>query len=84
MGEAAKCYRSVTARLNDIGPDRVDFQYSSKEAARYMAVPPALRMNGLRNIAKYLAGRSRRIAHFKWQPTPTVVSGYTVRTGPGV
>ena len=38
-GQDATRYRSVTTRLHYIGPDRVDVQCSTKEAARHMVTP---------------------------------------------
>ena len=37
--EEARRYRAITARLNYLAVDRVDLQYSVKEAARHMATP---------------------------------------------
>ena len=76
-GTDATKYRSVTARLNYIGPDRVDIQYATKEAARHMAEPRLSHMTGLRKIGKYLAGRPRLISHFKWQSPHSTVTAYT-------
>ena len=76
-GAEATCYRSVTARLNYIAPDRVDIQYATKEAARHMAIPRASHFVGLTKIGKYLAGRPRLVMHFKWQKEDNVVTGFT-------
>ena len=76
-GQEATSYRSVTARLNYIGPDRVDIQYATKEAARRMSVPRASHMIGLTKIGKYLAGRPRLISHYKWQVPNSMVTGFT-------
>ena len=67
----------MTARLNYLGPDRVDVQYATKEAARYMSAPRTSHLNGLTKIGKYLVGRPRLIVHFKWQETPCMITGYT-------
>ena len=77
VGSEATRYRSVTARLNYIGPDRVDLQYATKEAARHMAVPRESHLNGLCKIGKYIAGRPRLISHFKWQTPCTMITGFT-------
>ena len=76
-GKEATAYRSVTARLNYIGPDRVDVQYATKEAARHMAAPRATHLEALRKLGKYIAGRPRLVSHFKWQATMSMVTGFT-------
>ena len=77
VGQDATNYRSVTARLNYMSPDRVDIQYATKEAARHMATPRASHMAGLKKIGKYLAGRPRLVIHFKWEDRKQLVTGST-------
>ena len=76
-GKEATCYRSVAARLNYMGPDRVDLQYATKESARHMSTPRESHLGTLRKIGKYLIGRPRLVSHFKWQTPMTMVTGYT-------
>ena len=52
-GQDTACCRSVAARLHYIGPDRVDIQYATKEAARHMASPRASHEGGLKKTGKY-------------------------------
>jgi hypothetical protein len=80
-GASATSYRAVTARLNYIGPDRIDVQHATKEAARYMATPRLSHMNGLRKIGKYLAGRPRLINHFERQQCPCMTTAHRLRLG---
>ena len=77
QGKDATGYISVVARLNYMGPDRVDLQFATKESARHMSAPRALHMKALRKIGKYLLGRPRLVSHLKWQPPTSVVAGYT-------
>jgi len=42
-----------------------------------MSAPRTSHLNGLTKIGKYLVGRPRLIVHFKWQETPSMITGYT-------
>ena len=77
VGEEATSYRAITARLNYIGPDRIDIQYAVKEAARHMSTPMRSHLGALIKIGKYLLGRPRLVSHFKWQAMPTTLTTYT-------
>ena len=73
----SKTYRSVTARLNYIAPDRVDIQYATEETARPMAKPRRCDMGLLRRIGRSLVGRLRPVVHFRWQRSPCIATGYS-------
>ena len=53
VGEEAKLYRRVAARLNYLSTDRPDLQYAVKEAARSMAKPCHAYIGLLSRIGRY-------------------------------
>ena len=42
-----------------------------------MSKPRRCDMGLLHRIGRYLVGRPRLVMHFKWQPTPSIVTGYS-------
>ena len=65
--EEARRYRAITARMNYLAVDRVDIQYSVKEAARHMATPKTSSWKLLNKIGRYGMGRPRLVMSFKRQ-----------------
>ena len=47
-------YRSSAARANYQAADRVDIQYASKEACRWMSAPAISGWTGLKRLTRYL------------------------------
>ena len=78
VGEEARSYRAVAARLNYLSTDRPDVQYAVKEAARSMAKPCHADWALLTRIGRYLIGRPRVTIQFPWQKRQTQVDGYSV------
>ena len=75
--EEATKYRALAARLNYLAVDRVDIQYSVKEAARAMSCPKEGHWTLLRRIGKYLRGTPRLVMKFPWQSPQSVMTTYT-------
>ena len=73
----ARTYRGVAARLNYISPDRPDIAYAVKEAARDMSSPRESSLRKLRKIGRYLIGKPRLVAKFRWQSMPDTVTTFT-------
>ena len=65
--ESATKFRQIIARANFLAQDRMDLQYSVKEAARGMAVPRQSDYEKLVRIAKYLFGHRRYLTKFAIQ-----------------
>ena len=75
--EEARKYRAIAARLNYLAPDRVDIQFTVKEAARSMSSPTKKDWPKLHRIGRYLLGRPRMIFDFPWQSGQSMVTAYT-------
>ena len=75
--EEARRYRAITARLNYLAVDRVDVQYSVKEAARHMATPRQSSWILLNRIGRYLLGKPRLVMSFKLQNQTKTVTSFT-------
>ena len=75
--EDARRYRAIAARLNYLAVDRVDLQYSVKEAARCMAKPLRAHWQKLIKIGRYLIGTPRLVVNFPWQEEVDMVTSYT-------
>jgi hypothetical protein len=60
-------YRSSAARANYLAADRVDIQYASKEACRWMSAPTISGWTGLKRLTRYLCGLPRLVYLFPWQ-----------------
>ena len=76
-GEEATRYRAIAARLNYLAVDRVDLQYSVKEAARNMSKPLQKHWQMLAKIGRYLINTPRLVMSFPWQDEPTMVTVFT-------
>ena len=75
--EEARRFRAITARLNYLAVDRVDIQYSVKEAARLMSAPRTSSWKLLTKIGRYLIGRPRLVMLFNWQSPTEMVTSFT-------
>ena len=75
--DEARRYRAITARLNYLAVDRVDIQYSVKEAARHMATPRVSSWKLVNKIGRYLLGRPRLVMRFRWQSPNETVTAFT-------
>ena len=75
--DEAKRFRAITARLNYLAVDRVDLQYSVKEAARHMSAPRTSSWTLLTKIGRYLVGKPRLVMLFKWQSPTKKVTTFT-------
>ena len=76
-GEEASQYRGAAARINFLAQDRVDVQYASKEASRWMSTPRKSDWEAVRRIVRYLVGRPRATQLYKWQSMPTEMRAYS-------
>ena len=65
--EDCKRFRSLTMRCNYLALDRPDINYSAKELARRMQNPTKSSWNGLKRLARYLAGCPRLIWKYEQQ-----------------
>ena len=65
--EYAHKFRRIIARANFLAQDRMDIQYSVKEAARGMAKPRQSHWDKLLRLAKYLKGHMRYVAKYAKQ-----------------
>ena len=65
--EDCKRFRSLTMRCNYLALDRPDINYSAKELARKMQNPTKSSWNGLKRLARYLAGCPRLIWKYEQQ-----------------
>ena len=70
-------YRAITARLNYFAQDRIDLQFSCKEASRRMSRPCQDDWQMLKRIARYLRGAPRFVQMFEWQALPASIDIYT-------
>ena len=77
IGEEARLFRGVAARLNYVGPDRPDMRFAVKEAARLMCAPRKCDWRILRKIGRYLINRPRLALIFNWQRRPCQLDGYS-------
>ena len=77
IGEEARLFRGIAARLNYIGPDRPDVQFAVKEAPRLMSLPRKCDWRILRKIGRYLIRRPRVALLFNYQHRQTVLDGYS-------
>ena len=75
--DEARRFRAITAKLNYLAVDRVDLQYSVKEAARHMSAPKTSSWKLLTKIGRYLIGRPRLVMLFKWQSPTEMVTSFT-------
>ena len=70
-------YRADIARLNYLATDRPDLMYAVKELARKMATPSVIDAERVRRLVRYLKGRPRAVAWYRYQDMPRHVDGYT-------
>ena len=75
--DEARRFQAITARLNYLAVDRVDLQYSVKEAARHMSVPKTSSWKLLNKIGRDLGGRPRLVMMFRWQGPTEMVTAFT-------
>ena len=75
--EEATKYRAIAARLNYLAVDRVDLQYSVKEAARHMSKPTQKDWQKLIKIGRYLITNPRLVMAFPWQDDQSLVTVFT-------
>ena len=66
-GREATGFRALAARANYLALDRPDIQYSVKEICRGVANPARADLLKLRRLARYLVGRPRLVAHYRFQ-----------------
>ena len=55
-GEEATRYRALAARANYLAPDRIAFQFATKELCRELAKPTLRRMGGIKEIGEVFEG----------------------------
>ena len=60
-------FRALAARANYVSADRVDIQYSSKEACRFMSNPGTLAQAALKRLGRYVLKHKRLVYKFPWQ-----------------
>ena len=77
--EASKAskFRSDVARLNYLAADRPDVMFAVKELARRMACPAVNDAERVRRLVRYLKGKPRAVAWYRYQEDPSRVEGYT-------
>ena len=75
--EQVSAYRGIAARLNYLGFDRPDLQFSVKEACREMAKPTQRSWERLRRIGRYLAHRPRLVWRYPMQMVAPELIVYT-------
>ena len=69
-------FRRIVARANFLGQDRMELQYSVKEAARGMALPRQSHMEKLLRLAKYLVGHMRYVTKFAKQEQVHAINSF--------
>ena len=57
----------MAARANYVSSDRVDLQYSSKEACRFMSSPGTLAQAALKRLGRYVLKHKRLVYSYPWQ-----------------
>ena len=77
--EASKTskFRSDVARLNYLAADRPDVMFAVKELARKMSCPTAKDAERVRRLVRYLKGKPRAVAWYRYQDDPGRVDGFT-------
>ena len=65
-------YRAQAARGNYLSSDRPDIQFAAKESCRWMSKPTKLGMEGLKRMARYLAGKPRLVFKYPFQSASTI------------
>ena len=65
--EDCKRFRSLTMRCNYLALDRPDINFGAKELARRMQSPTKSSWNGLKRMARYLAGCPRLVWRYDQQ-----------------
>ena len=73
----ASQFRGVAARTNFLSQDRVDIQYASKEASRWMSRPRKGDWEVLNRIGRYLLSHPRMTLVYGWRNLPTEITTYS-------
>ena len=60
----ATTYRAISARSNDLGQDRPDGSYSSKELCQEFGQPNGQSLVKLKRLGRYYAGKPRLVLKF--------------------
>ena len=77
VGPEASRFRGVVARTNVLAQDRMDLQFASKEASRWMARPRRGDWDVMKRIGRYLQSHPRVTTFFCWQAAPTELVAYS-------
>ena len=56
---ASKLFRGMAARVNYMGQDRPDLQYTARDVCTEMAKPTVVGMAKLKKVARYLVGAEK-------------------------
>jgi hypothetical protein len=66
-------FRAVAARGNYLGPDRMDMQFTSKEASRFTSKPEEQDWSSAKRLARYLEDNKGVVIEHRFQRMPEKV-----------
>ena len=67
----------MAARLNYLALDRLDIQFATKEASKYVANPTEGNWLLMKRLGRYLKGNPRLVQMFRWQCATRALHTYT-------
>ena len=70
-------YRGLVARMNYLGQDRSDIQFTIKELSKDMANPTTASMSRIKRLVRYLKGAPRYIIKMKYQSKPNSLTAWS-------